>query len=173
MRSHSLLLSLKSCVTCGRPHNRQELLGNESKPRSNGNVVLLQPPQEPLKVLSLHILHILHLISIGVESDVLLQKKDVVHLVLPPHAIRGACIVDASEVSEVTRPGLLLGDAELKLQASLCSIPHPQSTLLDGLPWGVQRVGAASVGVVAREDYFREMYITTRKRNQEKTTLSK
>lgn len=137
------------------PPQGQELLSNKTKPRSDGDVVILQPPQEPAKVLPFNIANILHLILIGTDRNVLLKKQYVVHLMFTPSAIRRAGIVDAREVCEVTWPHLLQWNAKLKLQPSLCGIPDPQCTLLNGLSWGVQWVGAAGVGVVTRKGDLR------------------
>lgn len=63
--------------------------------------------------------------------------------------------MDACEVRELARLHLIHWNPELKLQASLCGIPDPQCALLNGLSRGVQRVGAAGVGVVARESDLR------------------
>lgn len=137
------------------PPQGQKLLSNKTKPRSNRDVVLLQPPQEPTKVLPFNIANILHFILIGTDRNVLLKKQYVVHLVFTPSAVRRAGIVDACEVCEVTWPHLLQWNAKLKLQPSLCSIPDSQCTLFNGLSWRVQWVGAAGVGVVAREGDLR------------------
>lgn len=102
----------------------------------------------PLNVRSLHVPHLADLPRVRLQVHVLLQKQNVVDLVLAPDAVAAVRIVDARQIVKVLRPNLAGWNAQLEVQPSLGGAPNSDRVQFVLFTVDVvQRMAAAGVRV--------------------------